>query len=52
MVTKLIILGVIVLAVVAVAQLMRVYELSSKLRNKVESEIKFLREHTEKQVKE
>jgi cytochrome c oxidase subunit 2 len=39
MVTKLIILGVIVLAVVAVAQLMRVYELSSKLRNKVESEI-------------
>ena len=39
MVTKLIILGVIVLAVIAVAQLMRVYELSSKLRNKQESEI-------------
>lgn len=39
MVTKLIILGVIVLGVVAVAQLMRIYELSSKLREKKESEI-------------
>jgi cytochrome c oxidase subunit 2 len=39
MVTKLIILGVIVLGVVAVAQLMRVYELSSKLREQRESEI-------------
>ena len=39
MVTKLIILGVIVLGVVAVAQLMRVYEYSSKLREKKESEI-------------
>lgn len=39
MVTKLIILAVIVLGVIAVAQLMRVYELSSKLRNKSEAEI-------------
>ena len=39
MVTKLIILLVIVLGIVALAQLMRVYELSSKLSKKVESEI-------------
>ncbi len=39
MVTKLIVLAVIVLGVVAIAQLMRVYELSSKLRNKNEAEI-------------
>lgn len=39
MVTKLIILLVIVLGVVALAQLMRVYELSSKLSQKVESDI-------------
>ena len=39
MVTKLVILAVIVLGVIAVAQLMRVYELSSKLRNKEEGEI-------------
>ncbi|MDX2359224.1 MAG: cytochrome c oxidase subunit II transmembrane domain-containing protein [Crocinitomicaceae bacterium] len=39
MVTKLVILLVIVLGVVAIAQLMRVYELSSKLRNKNEAEI-------------
>lgn len=39
MVTKLIILLVIVLGVVALAQLMRVYELSSKLSKKVESDI-------------
>ena len=39
MVTKLVILAVIVFGVIALAQLMRVYELSSKLRNKKESEI-------------
>ena len=39
MVTKLIILLVIVLGVIALAQLMRVYELSSKLSQKVESDI-------------
>lgn len=39
MVTKLVILLVIVLGVVALAQLMRVYELSSKLTKKVESDI-------------
>ena len=39
MLSKLIILGVIVLAVVAVAQMMRIYELSTKLRNKLESDI-------------
>ncbi len=39
MVAKLIILGVIILGVIAIAQLMRVYELSSKLRENVESEI-------------
>lgn len=39
MLSKLIILGVIVLGVVAVAQMMRVYELSTKLRNKHESDI-------------
>jgi cytochrome c oxidase subunit 2 len=39
MVTKLVILLVIVLGVVAVAQMMRVYELSSKLTNKQEHEI-------------
>lgn len=39
MVTKLVILAVIVLGVIAVAQLMRVYELSSKLGNKEEGEI-------------
>ena len=39
MVTKLVILAVIVLGIIAVAQLMRVYELSSKLRGKDESEI-------------
>ena len=39
MVSKLVVLAVIVLGVIAVAQLMRVYELSSKLRNKNEAEI-------------
>jgi len=39
MVTKLIILLVIVLGVIALAQLMRVYELSSRLSQKVESDI-------------
>lgn len=39
MVTKLIILAVIVLGVIAIAQLMRVYEISSKLRNNNEAEI-------------
>ena len=39
MVTKLVILAVIVLGVIAVAQLMRVYELSSKLGNNEEGEI-------------
>ncbi|OFZ59467.1 MAG: hypothetical protein A3D92_05215 [Bacteroidetes bacterium RIFCSPHIGHO2_02_FULL_44_7] len=39
MLSKLIILGVIVLGVVAVAQMMRVYELSTKLRDKHESDI-------------
>lgn len=39
MVTKLIILLVIVLGVVALAQMLRVYELSSKLTNKKENEI-------------
>ncbi|MCH2229044.1 MAG: cytochrome c oxidase subunit II [Crocinitomicaceae bacterium] len=39
MVTKLVILAVIVLGVIAIAQLMRVYEISSKLRNKNEAEI-------------
>lgn len=39
MVTKLITLGVIVLGVVAIAQLMRVYELSSKLRKTGEHDI-------------
>ena len=39
MVTKLIILLVIVLGVVAVAQMMRVYELSSKMTKKSEHEI-------------
>ena len=39
MVTKLVILAVIVFGVIALAQLMRVYELSSKLRNKNEAEI-------------
>ncbi len=39
MVTKLIILLVIVLGVIAAAQLMRVYELSSKLREQKENEI-------------
>ena len=39
MVSKLIILAVIVFGVVAVAQMMRVYELSSKLRNKSEADI-------------
>lgn len=39
MVTKLFILLVVVLGVVALAQLMRVYELSSKLTNKKENEI-------------
>lgn len=39
MVTKLIILLVIVLGVVAIAQMMRVYELSSKLTDKKENEI-------------
>lgn len=39
MVTKLITLGVIVLGVVAIAQLMRVYELSSKLRKTGEQDI-------------
>lgn len=39
MLSKLIILGVIILGVVAVAQMMRVYELSIKLRNKTESDI-------------
>jgi len=39
MVTKLVILLVIVLGVIALAQLMRVYELSSKLTKKVESDI-------------
>ncbi len=39
MVTKLVILAVIVLGVIAIAQLMRVYEISSKLRNNSEAEI-------------
>lgn len=39
MLSKLIILGVIVLGVVAIAQMMRIYELSTKLRNKLESDI-------------
>ena len=39
MVSKLVVLAVIVLGVIAVAQLMRVYELSSKLRNRNEAEI-------------
>ena len=39
MVTKLIILLVVVLGVVAIAQMMRVYELSSKITNKNEHEI-------------
>lgn len=39
MLSKLIILGVIILGVVAVAQMMRVYELSSKLRGDKESDI-------------
>ena len=39
MVTKLVILLVIVLGVIAIAQMMRVYELSSRLTNKQEHEI-------------
>lgn len=39
MLSKLIILGVIILGVIAVAQMMRVYELSIKLRDKKESDI-------------
>ena len=39
MVSKLIVLAAIVLGVMAVAQLMKVYELSSKLGNKNEGEI-------------
>ncbi len=39
MVSKLIILGVIILGVIAIAQMMRVYELSTKLRDKKESDI-------------
>jgi len=39
MVSKLVIIGVIILGVIAIAQLIRVYELSSKLRNNNEAEI-------------
>ena len=37
--TKLIVLSVIVLGVVAIAQLVRLYEISSKLRNRREEDI-------------
>ena len=39
MVNKLVIIGVIILGVIAIAQLIRVYEISSKLRGKNEGEI-------------
>ena len=39
MVSKLVVIGVIILGVIAIAQLIRVYEISSKLRNNNEAEI-------------